>query len=130
MRGERFASASSSNATMLLRRFAGRLGNVMPRSRRKPRIWLITAVRRCTSRSLGEGDAALEEEAADLVDHRRTALSQPVAHPVESLQVELFVGLDGNKPHVLPRNRFGDGLRVEKVVLVRLEKWLYELRRD
>ena len=65
MRGERFASASSSNATMLLPRFAGRLG---------------------------EGDATLDEETSDLVNHRRVALYQPIAHPVESLQVELCVG--------------------------------------
>jgi hypothetical protein len=38
------------------------------------------------------------------------ALYQSVAHAVESLQVELFVSLDGNKPHALPGHGFGDGL--------------------
>ena len=34
-----------------LRRLAGPLANAMPRSSRNPRIWLMSAVRRCTSRS-------------------------------------------------------------------------------
>jgi hypothetical protein len=46
---------------------------------------------------------------------------------MESLQVELVVGLDRNKAHVLPIDSFGDRFRIEEVVLVRLHKWLYEL---
>ena len=76
---------------MLLRRFDGRLGKIMP---------------------------TLDEEASDLVNHRRAALYQSVAHPMKSLQVELFVGLDGNKPHVLPSRGFGNGLSIQEVVLV------------
>ena len=57
-------------------------------------------------------------------------MHQPVAHPVQRLQVELVVGLDRHKPHVLPRHRLGDRLRIEEVVLVRLEKGFYKLRRD
>ena len=53
-----------------------------------------------------------------LVDYRRTTLHQPVTHPMQSLQVELFVGLDGNKPHVLPGHSFGNGLGIQEVVLV------------
>ena len=49
---------------------------------------------------------------------------------VESLQVELLVGLDGNKPHVLPGNSFGNGLGIEEVILVRLKIRFYELCRD
>jgi hypothetical protein len=39
---------------------------------------------------------------------------------VESLQVELFVGLDGNEPHVLPGHGPGDGLGVKKSFLFAL----------
>jgi transposase len=45
------SSASSSIAGIWLRRLAGPFAKVMPRSSRKPRIWLMIAVRRCTSRS-------------------------------------------------------------------------------
>ena len=57
-------------------------------------------------------------------------MHQPVAHPVHGLQVELLVGLDGNKTHVLARHRFGDRFGIEEVVLVRLEEGFDELRRD
>jgi hypothetical protein len=69
-------------------------------------------------RSFGKGDAPLDEEASDLVDDRRAALHQPVAHPMESLQVQLLVALDGNKPHVLSSHGFRDGFCVQEVILV------------
>lgn len=56
-------------------------------------------------------------------------MSRPDGRTEEQI-TELFVGLDGNKPHVLPSNGFRDGLGVKEVALVRLEKWLHELRRD
>jgi hypothetical protein len=49
---------------------------------------------------------------------------------VQRLQVELVVGLDRNKAHVLAVHRLSDGLGIQKVVLVRLHKGLDELGRD
>ena len=46
---------------------------------------------------------------------------------MESLQVELVVGLDRNEAHVLPVDSFGDRFRIEEVVLVGLHERLYEL---
>src|SRR5206468_6869254 len=50
-RGLRFCSASSITPGRLLRRWMGFAAKVMPRSSKNPRISLISAVRRCTSRS-------------------------------------------------------------------------------
>jgi len=47
---------------------------------------------------------------------------------VQSLQIELIVGLDGHEAHVLACYRFGDRLGVEEVVLVRFQKGFYKLR--
>ncbi len=49
---------------------------------------------------------------------------------MQRFQIELVIGLDRHKAHVLPRDRLGDSFGVEKVVLVRLEKGFYELRRN
>src|SRR3954452_9894382 len=57
-------------------------------------------------------------------------MHQSVANAMQRLQVELIIGLDRHEAHVLPRHRFGDCFGIEEVVLVRLEKRLYELRRD
>ena len=50
-RGLRFCSASSITPGRFLRRCVGSAAKVMPRSSKNPRISLISAVRRCTSRS-------------------------------------------------------------------------------
>jgi hypothetical protein len=63
----------------------------------------MIAVRRCTSRS-------------------RTRWRR--------LKIKLVLGLDGDKAHVLSRHRLGDRLRIEEIVLVRLQVRLYELGRD
>jgi hypothetical protein len=81
-------------------------------------------------RSATEGDASFQQKAANLVDDCRAPCDEPVAHPVQRLQVQLLVGLDGHEAHVLPRYRLGDGFGIEKVILVRLEKGLHELRRN
>ena|ERR1700674_2489134 len=46
---------------------------------------------------------------------------------MESLQVELIVGLDRNEAHILPIDSFGDRFSINEVVLVRLHERLYEL---
>ena len=62
-------------------------------------------------RPFREGDAAFQQETAHLVDDGGASLHEPVAHPVHGLQVELLVGLNGNKTHVLAGDGFGDGDR-------------------
>jgi len=57
-------------------------------------------------------------------------MHQPVAYTMERLKINLVLGFDGNKAHVLSRHRLGDGFRVEEVVLVRLHVRLHELGRD
>jgi len=81
-------------------------------------------------RSLGEGDAAFQQQAADLVNHGRASMHQSVAHPVQGLQIELIVGLDGHEAHVFPGDGFGDGLGIDEIVLVRLYERFDELCRD
>jgi hypothetical protein len=49
---------------------------------------------------------------------------------MHGLKVELVIGLDRNKPHVLAINSLGDRLRIQEVVLVRLHKRLHELGWD
>jgi hypothetical protein len=66
----------------------------------------------------GEGDAALQRKAADLVNQCRATL-QP-SNPVHGLHIELLLRLDRHKAHVLLGHRFGDRFRIEKVVLLRL----------
>jgi hypothetical protein len=44
-------------------------------------------------------DAVLEQEATDLVDHRRALADQPLAHAVERLQVELLAALQRHETH-------------------------------
>jgi hypothetical protein len=43
------------------------------------------------------------------------------------LHIELLLGLDRHKAHVLFGHRFGDRFRIQEVVLVRLPVGLYEL---
>jgi hypothetical protein len=47
------------------------------------------------------------EEALDLVDYRRGPLHRPAGHPMETLQVELLVGLDGKNSHFLSHGSYG-----------------------
>jgi len=75
----------------------------MPRSSRKARSWLI---------------------------HGRSTRDETIAHTMHGLQVELVVGLDRNKSHVLPFHCFGDSFSIEKVFLVGLHEWLHELSRN
>ncbi len=49
---------------------------------------------------------------------------------MDRLQVQLVVGFDRNKAHVLAFNRLSDGLGIHEVVLVRLHKGLHELGCD
>jgi hypothetical protein len=57
-------------------------------------------------------------------------LHQSIPNSVHGLHVELLLRLDRHKAHVLFGHRFGDGFRIEEVVLVRLAVGLDELRRN
>src|ERR1700730_13014218 len=75
----------------------------MPRSMRKPRIWLITPVRWLTSRE-------------------RNAM--------QGQQIHLLWRLDRNEVHGRPQHGFRIRLGIAVVVLVTLEERLHVLRRD
>ena len=53
---------------------------------------------------------------------------QPITNPVDRLKVQLVIGLDRNKAHVLPLDSLGNGLGIDEVVLVGLYEGLHELR--
>src|SRR5690348_16396211 len=74
-----------------------------------------------------EGDAALQQEAADLIDQRGTALHQSIPNSVHGLHIELLLGLDLHEAHVLFGYRFGNRFPINEVILVRLSIRLYEL---
>ena len=78
------------------------LDKVTPRSSRRLRIWLITAVLRMTQRS-------------------RTA--------VHGLQIQLLLGFNRHKSHRRPLDGFGHGLRIDVIALVRLYVRLHILSR-
>jgi hypothetical protein len=61
---------------------------------------------------------------------RGATLHQSITHPVRGLHIELLLGLDRHKAHVLFAHAFGDGLGIEEVVLVGLAIRLHKLSRD
>ena len=77
-----------------------------------------------------KGDAAFEQESANLVDQRGATLYQSISHAVHGLPVQLLLRFDRYKTHVLLSYGFGDGFGVEQVVLVRLPIRLHKLRRN
>src|SRR5207247_11229023 len=76
------------------------------------------------------GDAALDEEAADLIDHARPLADEARAHAMQSQQVQLLWRLDRHKVHGGSLHGLRDRLGIAIVVLVPLEERLYVLRRD
>jgi len=57
--------------------------------------------------SFTDGDAALQQHSANLVDHRGAAHNPPLAHPMQRLQVELVIVLIGTSASwdgLLPRH--------------------------
>ena len=74
-----------------------------------------------------KGDAAFQQESANVIDQRRATLHQPIPHPVHGLPVELFLRLELGEAHVLLGHRFGDRLGIDEVALVRLPVRLYKL---
>ena len=81
------------------------------------------------TQSLADGNAAFQEESANLVDDAGALADQPLAHAVQRLQVELFCGLRCDELHRRALNRLGDRLGVAEVVLLSLRIGAYVLRR-
>ena len=79
---------------------------------------------------LRKDHTAFKRKRTQLVDHRRSARDQTVANTMDRLQVQLVICLDRDKAHVLAFDSFSNSLRVDKVVLVRLDEGLHELSRD
>ncbi len=70
-------------------------------------------------------DAVLQQELADLVDRRRPPRDEPRANAMQSLKVELRLGLLGHDAHVRSQSCFGDCFGIVEVVLLPLRERLY-----
>src|ERR1019366_2745839 len=81
-------------------------------------------------RALRKHQTALEQESTQLVDDRGSSCDQAITHTMQCLQIELVIGLDRHKSHVLAIHCLGNRFCIKEVVLVRLHKWLHELSRD
>src|SRR5580704_16832279 len=79
--------------------------------------------------SFTDGDAALQQHPADLVDHRGAAYNPPLAYSVQRLQIELVIALDRHEAHRGAGYSLGACFRIDVVVLVRLHVRLHILRR-
>src|SRR5262249_42415193 len=75
-------------------------------------------------------NAALDQEAADLIDYTRPLAHEARAHAMESQQVHLLRRLDRHEVHGWPLHGFCNGLGIAVVVLVTFEERLHVLRRD
>src|SRR5215470_6976413 len=74
-------------------------------------------------------DAALDQEAADLIGHPRPLADEARAHAMQSQQVHLLRRLDRHEVHGLPLHSFRNRLGIAVVVLMTFEERLYVLRR-
>jgi hypothetical protein len=83
-----------------------------------------------TGRSLAHGDAALEQEATDLIDDCRALPDASAPHPVQGLQIKLLGRLQRHRTHGWTLRRLGDGLGIAVVVLVAFEERLDILGRQ
>jgi hypothetical protein len=73
---------------------------------------------------LSHRDAALDEEATNLVDHGRALTNKARAHAMQRQQIALLRSLDGDEVHGRPLHGLRDRLGVAIVVLVALEERL------
>ncbi len=78
---------------------------------------------------LRQDQSEFTQQAANLVGLRRSRLHQPLPHPVQRQHRLLLNILDRHEPHVRTSNHFADRLGVGRIVLVRLDVRLDELRR-
>ena len=73
------------------------------------------------------GDAALDQEATDLIDYARALTHKTRAHAVQCQQVHLLWRLDRHEAHRRSLNGFRNCLGVAVVVLVPFEERLHVL---
>src|SRR6185295_9993577 len=75
-------------------------------------------------KALAHGNAMLQEEAADLIDYRGPVPNQSVAHAMQRLKIELFVGLYRHTQRRWTLHGFSDCERISKVILLVLSEGL------
>src|SRR6516164_3149280 len=68
--------------------------------------------------SLPDHDAALQEKAADLIDHCGAFADKARPYPVQCLQIELLISLSRNKARRRPLHGLGHSVSISKVILV------------
>jgi hypothetical protein len=73
---------------------------------------------------LSDDDAALENKAANLIDHCGPLADQARPNPVQRLEIELFVGFGWNKARRRPLYRLSYGMGISEIILVPLPKGL------
>ena len=56
----------------------------------------------------------------DLIDHAGSLPNKAATHPLHGLEIELILGLGGDRLHGRPLDHFGDGLGVAEIVLLPL----------
>ena len=79
---------------------------------------MIGSSARKKANALAHGDAAFQHEGTDLIDDAGALRDQPLAHPMQSLEVELIGRLGGDELHRWPLHRFGDRFGIVEVVLL------------
>ena len=67
---------------------------------------------------LARGDPAFQHEGANLVDNAGALRNQPLAHPVQRLQVQLLRGLGRHELHCRALHGFGNRFGIIEVVLL------------
>ena len=80
--------------------------------------------------SLPDDDAALQEKAANLIDHCGPFADKARPYPVQRLQIELLIGLGWNKARRRSLHGLGHSMSISKVILVSLPKRLRICRRN
>ena len=73
---------------------------------------------------MSDNDAALEKKAANLIDYCGPLADQARAHPMQRLQIQLFVALGWNKACRRPLHRLGYAMGISEIILVPLPKRL------
>src|ERR1700746_1479727 len=74
------------------------------------------------TQSLPDDDAALQEKAANLIDHCGPFTDKARPYPVQRLQVELLIGLGWNKARRRSLHGLGHSMSISKIILVSLPK--------
>ncbi len=84
----------------------------------------------CPGDALGEGDAAVEQEAADLADHGGSVVDHALTRAMQGLDVLLLDRLLWHETHVSLAGCRADCLGIVAVILLATHEWLHILRAD